>query len=228
MAKKLVYVISLGGSLVVPEAVDVKFLKAFRVLVLRRVRQGEKFVLIVGGGKICRQYQKSLSRIVKTRQADLDWLGIYSTRFNAQLVRLMFGRLAYPEVIDFPNRRLKHKGPIFVAGGWIPGRSTDDDAVRLAKVYKASTIINLSNIDYVYTADPRKAKNAKPIKRLTWAEYAKMVKQTWAPGANVPFDPVAAKFARKQGQTVIIADGKNLKNLENYLSGKNFIGTVIS
>ena len=53
-----------------------------------------------------------------------------------------------------------------VAGGWMPGRSTDDDAVRLAKIYGAEMVINLSNIDYVYDKDPNKYKDAKKLPKF--------------------------------------------------------------
>lgn len=221
------YVISLGGSLIIPEELDTQFLKNFKNLVLKRVKQGDRFILITGGGKLCRKYQEGLKKTAKPTSEELDWIGIFSTRLNAQLVRLMFGKLANKNVIEDPNKKVKFSEKVLVAGGWMPGRSTDDDAVRLAKAYGSKTIINLSNIDYIFDKDPRKYKNAKKIISMTWAEYSKMVGTKWKPGANYPFDPVAAQTARKNSQTVIVAQGKDLINLENILSGKKFKGSVI-
>ena len=66
MPKKQVYVISVGGSLIVPTGgIDVKFLKSFREFILKRIKKGEKFFLISGGGKTCRDYQDAAKKIVK-------------------------------------------------------------------------------------------------------------------------------------------------------------------
>ncbi len=230
MAKKnsgKLFIISLGGSLINPGQVDVSFLKAFKSLIVSQTQKGNKFILITGGGALCRQYQNALRAITKTTNTDLDWLGIYTTRFNAQLVRLMFNNLANSAVVEDPNKKVVFKENILVAGGWAPGRSTDDDAVRLAKIYGSQTVINLSNIDYLYNKDPRKYKDAKKIETIAWPEFRKIVGNKWDPGKNAPFDPTAAKLAQKIKLKVIIANGKNLKNLKNILEDKNFIGTTI-
>lgn len=208
---------------------DAKFLRGFRALILKRVRRGDRFIIITGGGKVCRLYQEALRRTAPAAAEDLDWMGIYATRFNAQLVRLMFGKLAHPRVVEDSNKKASFKEKILVAGGWVPGRSTDDDAVRLAKIYGARTIINLSNVDFVYTKDPRKFRSARPIKKISWAEFRKIVGSKWDPGLNAPFDPVAARFAQRHGLKVIIARGSNLTNLQNLLelNKQDIKGTVI-
>ncbi|MCL5667212.1 MAG: UMP kinase [Patescibacteria group bacterium] len=222
------FIISVGGSIINPGEVNVKFLKDFRKLILAEVKKGNKFILISGGGRLCRQYQEALSKIVKPTSEELDWMGIATTWTNADLVRLMFGKAANRNVIKDPNRKVAFKEKVLVAGGWMPGRSTDDDAVRLAKIYGSKTIINLSNINYVYTKDPRKFSDAEPVKEITWKDFRKIVGNKWDPGKNAPFDPTAAKTAQQNGMKVIIANGKNLKNLKNILEGKKSIGTVIN
>ena len=47
-------IISLGGSLIVPEEIDIAFLEGFKEIILREVQAGKRFVIITGGGKICR------------------------------------------------------------------------------------------------------------------------------------------------------------------------------
>lgn len=218
----------MGGSLINPGEIDAGFLKNFRQLVLNHTKKGHRFILITGGGRPARDYGKALQAVAKSSSTDLDWMGIFATRLNAQLVRLVFGKLAHPVIIEDPNKKVLFKEKILVAGGWMPGRSTDDDAVRLAKIYGAETVINLSNIDYVYTKDPRKFNDAKIIKEISWANFRKIVGNKWSPGKNAPFDPTAAKLAQKNKLTVIIANGKNLKNLQNILEGRSFIGTTIN
>jgi uridylate kinase len=108
-----------------------------------------------------------------------------------------------------------------VAAGWRPGWSTDYVATILAERLNARIVINLSNIEYAYTADPKKDKNAEKIEACSWAEFRKIVGNVWDPGLNMPFDPIASKHAQKLGLKVIICDGKNIANLKNYLPEKN-------
>ncbi len=221
------YVISLGGSLIHPEQLDVKFLKNFKALVVRQIKKGNSFVLVVGGGKLCRDYQRALKQVQTVGADELDWMGIYSTRLNAQLVRMMFAELAYKEVAIDTTKAVQYREPILIAAGTKPGQSTDGVAVKLAKLYHSDTVINASNIDHLFDKDPRKYKSAKKIEQISWKEYHKLVGRTRVPGGNYPFDPVAATFADKNKQQVYILNGHELKNLENALEGKRFKGTKI-
>lgn len=223
-----IFVLSVGGSLIVPPAgVDVKFLKKFRALMLSQIKKGYKFYLIAGGGGICRQYNKAATRIANIKKDDLDWLGISATRLNAQLLKTIFGPLAHPEIITNPTEQVKSDKKIIIASGYQPGWSTDYDAVLIARTHGVKTIINLSNIDYVYNKDPRKFPDAKKITRSSWPEFQKIVGTKWRPGLNAPFDPIASKVAAKNGLEVIIVNGRKIKNLAACLSGGKFKGTVI-
>lgn len=226
MDQKL-FVISLGGSLIAPEEIDTIFLKKFKKVIDRHTKAGNKFIIMTGGGKTARKYQAALKKTASVGHDSLDWIGIQATWLNAKLVQLIFGQQAHLRLISDPNKRVLSKEKILVAGGWKPGRSTDDDAVRLAKTYGAKLVINLSNVDYVYTKDPRKFKDAKKIENIFWKEFINIIGSKWDPGKNVPFDPTAAKFAKDNKINVIIANGKDFKNLQNILSGKRFKGTII-
>jgi len=217
-------IISLGGSLVIPGEIDVKFLTEFKKLILKHVALGETFILIVGGGVTARKYITALKSLSKTSNDDLDWMGIEATRLNAKLVQISFGKKAHTEIVTDPNKKLNFNESILISGGWKPGRSTDDCAVRLAKTYGAKVIINLSNIDYVYDKDPKKYKDAKKIESISWKDFRKITGNKWVPGKNLPFDPTAAKTAQENKVKVIIA---NFKNLNNILNGRPFKGTVV-
>lgn len=231
---KNIYIISLGGSIVVPkEGIDWKFLKSFRKLIVGEIKKGKKFVVIIGGGSVAREYQKAASKIVKLTNDDRDWLGIHATRMNAHLIKTIFWEYAHPRINKNPNTKedlKKHfaRGEgIMVAGGWRPGWSTDYVATILAGRLDAKTIINLSNIDYVCDKDPRKFKDAKKLKKTDWKNFRKIVGDKWDPGLNAPFDPVASKNAERLGLEVLIMNGRNLKNLKNYFAGKKFKGTIV-
>lgn len=221
-------VISLGGSLVAPEAgrVDIAYLKKFRALVLKHVKQGNRFAIIVGGGKLARIWQEAGVKLGVKSKEDLDWIGIRATHANMELVRAMFGKNAYSHVIIDPAEKVGHYKIIFGAG-YKPGSSSDYDTVVRAKTIGAKTIINLSPVAYVYDKNPKKFKNAKPLPYLTWQNYFKIIGKKWLPGGNYPFDPVASLCAQKAKLKVVVLNGRNFKNLENFLLGKKFKGTVI-
>ncbi len=224
-----VIVISLGGSLIVPDKIDVDFLKDFKALILENISKNKKFAIITGGGKTCRNYQVAAKEISQLSSADLDWLGIFSTRFNAEFLRLILGKEHNEkEIITDPTLPVNFKKSIVVGAGWEPGNSTDLDAVLIAKNFGAKKVINLSNIDYVYDSDPKKNPNAKKIENISWAEYRKLIPKNWDPGLNSPFDPVASEMAERGGIEVIIMNGKPISNLANCLNGEKFLGTIIS
>jgi uridylate kinase len=221
-------VVSVGGSLIVPDQIDTDFLIRFKALILEKVQRGFTFSIIAGGGKTARRYQDAANAVTPLSQFDLDWLGIHSTRLNAQLLRNIFVGYAHPQVIKNPTIDIEAEEPIIIAAGWQPGCSTDYDAVLMAKNLGATHLVNLSNIDYVYTADPKKDKNAKKIEKISWAEFRKVIPEEWNPGLSSPFDPVAAKEAEVLGLEVAIINGAKLEEFSNYLDGQPFVGTIIS
>jgi len=227
MQKKL-FIISLGGSLINPDEIDVSFLKQFKKLILKQIKKGQKFIIISGGGKLCRKYNSALRALTKTTNTDLDWMGISATWTNAKLIQLSFGNKAFPEIAKDPTKKINFKQPILVGGGWKPGRSSDGATIKYAETYKIKTVINLSNIDYIYTKDPRKFNEAEKIVNTSWNDFLKIIGENWIPGNNAPFfDPVATKMAKTNNVTMINCNGKNLKNIENILNGKPYKGTTI-
>lgn len=205
-------IISLGGSLIVPEEIDVDFLKDFKKLILSQTEKKEKFFIITGGGKVCRKYQSAAKLISNPSNTELDMLGIRALNLNAELVRTMF----------------KENIKVNVYGADKPGSSTDLGAVILAKENGAKRVINLSNIDGVYDADPKINPDAKKIEKISWAEYRKLIPKEWKPGLNSPFDPVASELAEKENIEVVIMNGKPIINLTSCLNGEDFMGTIIS
>ena len=126
-----------------------------------------------------------------------------------------------------PHDDIDWKESVLIGAGWRPGCSTDYDAVLIAKNLSIPKLINLSNIDYVYTDDPRKNPEAKKIEKIEWKEFRKLIPSEWDPGLSSPFDPVAAKECEKIGMEVAILNGNNLENIRAYIDEQPFVGTVI-
>lgn len=222
-----IIIITLGGSVAFPDGVDYKFLKKFRACLAPFLREGKKFVLVVGGGKIAREYQRAAARVVRVADEDKDWIGIHATRLNAHLVRTIFRDVADPVVIDSRKRIARLRYPITVASGWKPGWSTDYIAIALAEDFKVQEVVVAGKPSHVYNKNVAKHKNAKPFSELNWTRYQKLIPTKWAPGIHAPVDPVAARLAEKKEIAAIIIGGKDLKNFTALLRGQKFQGTVI-
>lgn len=223
-------IIALGGSIVVPNGgVNTEYLIKFREFILKFLTEGKRFVLIMGGGAIAREYQNAAGKIIALSDEDKDWLGIHATRLNAHLIRAIFFDVAHPVVIDNPTKEIErlNEYPLLIASGWRPGWSTDYIAVMLAKRFGAKQFICATSVPYVYDDDVEKNANAKPIPEISWADYRKIVGDVWAPGFRAPVDPVSAKLAQKTGVEAVVVLGTNLENLAKVLRGEKFEGSVI-
>lgn len=223
-------VVSLGGSIVAPDGPDAGFIRNFSALARAWLAEdaARRLILVVGGGGPARAWQKAYRDAVDAPDADAqDWIGIMATRLNAQLVKAALLDLCPQDVVTDPSAVSVFGGRVLVAAGWKPGFSTDFDAVVLAERFGARTIVNLSNIAKVYTADPKLDPSATPIDRISWADFRAMVGDEWVPGKNAPFDPIASKRAQELGLSVICAAGRDLANLAAILEGRPYLGTLI-
>ncbi|MBI5135566.1 hypothetical protein HZA86_05040 [Candidatus Uhrbacteria bacterium] len=230
-------VLSIGGSLIAPTDhsgktighIEGVYLKKFRELILKYVRRGQRFIIVTGGGGPSRSYAKAaLALNPKAKEVDRHWIGIAATKLNAEFFRVLFSPYSHPAVLGDPTVRVNLDHPVAIAAGWLPGHSTDKDAVVLGKTYHAKRIFNLTNVDYVYSGDPRYDKHAVAYPELTWKQYKKILgMKTFKPSAHAPFDPVAAAFAQRHGLTVTVMDGGKLANLKNALEGKAFAATTL-
>jgi len=225
--KQQTIVISLGGSLIVPDGIDTAFLTRFKKIITNYAKKN-KVIIICGGGNTSRIYQKHL-RIMNNRvdRKTLDILGVAITKINALLLHGILDRHAESRLLADPTKKITIKKNIIIGHGWRWGYSSDKVAVMAAKTFGVQAVVNLSNIMYVYNKDPKKFKNAKYFKAMTWSQLRKIVGNKWNPGAHVPFDPVAARLAQKWKQRLIVMKGSDLKNFENFLHGKKFSGTTV-
>lgn len=229
MQKTETIVMSVGGSLIAPDQLDTVFLKKFKKFILGEIEKGSKFVIITGGGKTARKYQDAARRVSNVTPDDLDWLGLHATRLNGHLVRTIFHDIAHPVIITNPDEVLDvpKTAKLIVAAGYRPGASTDLRAVQIATKLKATRLVNLSNIDYAYNKDPKKYKNTKKIQDISWVDFRALLPEKWDPGLSAPFDPIAAREAEKNNMKIAIINGSKLKQVEKFIQGEKFIGTLV-
>jgi uridylate kinase len=225
-------IISVGGSLISPNGgIGTNFLKKLNFFVRNQLAQNNKrqFFLVTGGGSTARHYRDAGREVVghELTVEDQDWLGIHATRLNAHLLRTIFQDVAHPNIIKHYDIIRKASEPVVIAAGWKPGWSTDYDCILLCEDYGVNEVINLSNITQLYDRDPNEFKDAKPINKIDWNGFRKLIGDDWTPGLHAPFDPIAAKKAQELELKVVILAGNDFDNIENYFQGKDFLGTVI-
>lgn len=221
------FCLSIGGSIVVPDQVDATFVRRLVAFLRTRTRRGEQFVVTVGGGALARERQAAARRAGVREAGALHRIGMAAAMNNARFVREVCGSMAdpviYPE--DALPRRLRYR--VTFIRPMQPGRTTDFGAVKAAVHFHCERLFNLTNVDQVYTKDPRKFGNAKPLKSLTWRQYGKLIPSRATPGLKAPFDPVSSRLAAKAGVTVVILQGRDLANLKTAFDDRGFVGTVI-
>lgn len=221
---------SVGGSLIVPDQIDTGFLASLKSFIETAVARGDRrFVIIAGGGRTARRYQEAADSLHGLDKEDLDWIGIHATRLNGHLLRTIFKDIAYRTMITNPDDILDapEDAHVLIAAGYRPGASTDLRAIQIAERVGAAKVVNVSNIDYVYTADPKTHPDAKPITDISWSEFRKLIPSEWDPGLSSPFDPIAAREAEARSIEVACINGGKLEELKKYLDGAEFVGTRI-
>lgn len=220
-------VMSLGGSIIVPDDININFLKQFKNLLLEDIKKNDtRFILICGGGSTARKYINAAKELGIENHDELDWIGIHSTYINASLVKSMFKEYSYEYVINNPTVEFKPDKNIIIASGWKPGFSTDMDAVLLAKQFKAKQVLNVSNIDYVYSEDPKINPDAEKFDVISWKKYLDIIGTEWKPGKSAPFDPIASKEAMDNNIKVLMMKA-TIEQIKKFLETNKTDGTII-
>ena len=221
-------VISLGGSLIVPDEIDTSFLLKFK-RVLDKHKRSWKFVVVCGGGSIARKYIKALKEIGKSEYLQ-SMAGIAVTRLNARFMTYFFGKDAnkgIPHDIKQIQGMLRKNDIIFCGAlRYAPNQTSDSTAATIAN-HLRSQFINMTNVPGLYTKNPKQFKDAKFIPRISWQAFHKRANSMkYKPGQHFVLDQHAADIILEHKIKTYIL-GQNLRNLDNLLSGKSFKGTVI-
>ncbi len=220
-------VISLGGSIIVPDEVDYNYLKKFSKVIKRNSRK-HKFVIVCGGGHTAREYISALEH-TKADKKMLSLVGILSTKLNARLVNGVFGyKSKIPDSVKEVKSLLGKKNIVICGAlGCKANRTTDSNAAELAKELKADYLINMTDVKGLYDKDPKRFKNAKFISSISFKDFHKIVnKIKFKAGQHFVLDQAASKIVMENDiKTVIISS--DLKNLARFLKGKKSIGTII-
>ena len=219
-----VIALSVGGSILD----DTEYIKKL-ASVLKKISKKNKLYIVAGGGKTARKYI-DMCRKFDADESFLDNVGIDVTRLNAKVLIAALGD-AYPKPAkDFDEAIVAGESfPVVVMGGTHPGHTTDAVTAMLAERTKSDKLIIATNVDYVYTADPKKHRNAKMLKKLTADELIEITSGTSSrAGSKSVIDPLGAKIIARSKIKTFVVNGKNLNALKNVVENKNFVGSVIA
>lgn len=224
-----VVVISLGGSLIAPDNIDTKFLKKFKE-VIEKHEKNYKFVVVTGGGSIARKYISALKEEGKSYYLQ-SMAGIAITRVNARFLTYFFGKDANEGIPHDMNqvKNLLKKNNIVFCGAlrYSPNQTSDATSAKLANFFNTD-FINLTVVSGLYNKNPLEHKDAKFIPEISWKDFKIMTdKIKFAPGQHFVLDQTASRIIEKDRIKTYIL-GKDLKELDNLLSNKNFKGTIIN
>ncbi len=227
--KKKVIVLSLGGSLIVPESgVNVEYLRNFKKIILKNTNN-YKFIVVCGGGSVARTYISALNKIGMSEDFQ-SYAGISATRMNARFMSYFFNKdpkFGIPHKMSELKNYLKKSDIVFCGAlEYKPKQTSDSTAAEIAK-YFGSDFVNLTDVSGLYTKNPKKYKDAKFINEITWEGIDDMIQKIkFKPGQHFVIDQTASKMILKNKINTFIL-GKDMKQLDNLLNHRKFIGTRI-
>src|SRR2546425_9029189 len=220
-------VVKLGGSLF-PREPNVTALKDMGKALGVFVEDGNQLVVVAGGGENARMYIAT-ARKLGAEESTCDLLGIQITRANAELLRLALGSIASSKIptalSDLPH--FVGSGKAVVMGGLQPGQSTSAVAALAAEITRAEVLVNGTDVEGVYTEDPKKNPKAKLIrsvhidKLLSWSMGGEVLA-----GRYELLDPLGIKIMQRAKIPTRFVSLGDPSNVLATLQGKD-IGTRV-
>ncbi len=218
-----------GGSILAPDDPDVGCIREIAQTLRALKSQKHEILVVIGGGGSSRKYIEVAQKL-KASSTHCDIIGIEITRLNARLLIAALGDLAEQEPLTTFAAAIRAmlRGKVPVMGGMMPGQTTDAVAAMLASSSKSELLIFLTDVDGVYTADPKINSRAKKLERMTVDELMKLVTaKKVKPGINVIIDPVCARLIQRRGMRTLVLGKHEIKRLPEILKGAKHSGTTI-
>ena len=230
-------VIKLSGSLFSQDSS--KELASLASLIIE-LSQKYQPIVIAGGGKVARNYI-STARSFGLDEASLDIMGIEVSRLNAKLLSAAIegaggsARRSRTETLVYHSvpRDLEEisaaaaSGKIVVTGGLHPGQSTNATSALIAEKVGAVRFVNATDVDGIYSADPRKNPSAKLFSEITISKCLEILgSENASAGSYDLMDIVALKvIERSKIPTVVLKS--DVITLRAVLLGGKELGTRI-
>ncbi len=226
-------VLALGGSVIAPPGEPDPQALIQWTEAIKEWSEEFQVLIVVGGGAPARQAIE-LARHGARVEEDLDLIGIAATRMNANVLLAFLKGNGLDANFHVPRTtesaaKLAEEHEVVVMGGTTIGHSTDFVAAELADRVGASRLVVVSNVDGVYTADPKKDKDAKRLDKVTFDELLEIAggpewKEAGAPGI---VDGPAAELLQRTKISTSVVSGRNITNVGKAVRGQDFEGTSV-
>ena len=220
-------VVKLGGALFRRDP-EVNEIRSMAKALSEFAKEGNQIVAVAGGGENARAYI-SAARKLGAEESTCDLIGIQLTRSNAELFRIALGEAGVPKIAtsigDLPH--LVHPGKVAVMGGLQPGQSTNTVAALAAEITRAEFLVNGTDVDGVYTQDPKKFPKARLLRTVQIDKLIDraMIGEVYA-GKYELLDPLALKIMQRAKIPSRFVSLKDPKNIVGALRGEE-IGTLV-
>jgi len=217
-------VLKLGGSTFDPEPSPTRIDGYAKVI--GAFSKKNQLVVVTGGGSMARKYIAA-ARQLGASETLCDQIGIQVSRLNARLLVASLRGLAFPEIPDRLEdlARFAASSMVVVMGGLQPGQSTNAVAALAAETIRADLLVNATDVDGVYTADPHKDSRARKLDEVTPEELETILaREGFGAGEYALMDPLALRIIRRSRIPVTIVDGRDPSSIDKALHGKR-IGT---
>jgi len=227
VVKAVKVVIRIGGS-VTASPPNPELIRRYAELIIDLRRKGHEIAVIVGGGKLARDFIE-LARELGLSEQEQDELAISVSRLFAQALAMKVGGYAWrniPETIEEAAKILSERGMV-IMGGVKPGMTTDTVAALLASEIGANLIIKATNQEGIYTRDPQRYPDAKKLDEVSFDELEKILAENrHKAGIHQIIDPEAARLLREKRIKTVVVNGFKPENILLAISGVR-IGTMI-
>ncbi len=221
-------VIKLGGHIFFgKDGVNTQLLREIAGVILSHY-DGGRWAVVVGGGSPARLYVKA-ARELGLDEAASDTVAVRVTRVNALLFAYLLGEKSYPRIPETLEqlREYSSLGRIVVSGGLQPGQSTVAVSALAAEALGANRLIIATDVDGVYTDDPKKNPDARLLREVTLSQLQRILEKTsHRAGEYKLIDSVALKVLSRSRIPTIYLNGKDPENLREALQGRN-PGTLV-
>lgn len=222
-------VLKLGGHLLFNDngSFNIGYLKDLAKTLKILEEKIDKLVIVVGGGHKAREYINTAREFISNNSA-LDRLGIAVSHINALLLSLILGKLPYTIPSSLQELMDKiYERKIIIIGGFQPGQSTTTVSALVAEAINADMLIIATDVDGIYTSDPKKNPDAKLVKEITITELEKIFEESVIDAGEYKLlDTYTIKILKRSHIPTVVLNGKNPENLIKILHGYK-IGTLI-
>jgi uridylate kinase len=221
-------VLKLGGHNLT-EKLTSETLTPYLNVIKTLAKQGHRIATVTGGGRIAREYI-GVARKFRADESFSDELGIDVARLNAKLLIAGLADIAWQRVpITLEEVAVGFQsGKIIVMGGLTPGQSTSAVSALVAERIGADLLLIATNVDGVYSSDPRKNRKAEKLDKVGTRALHRIIREGGArAGEYELLDLVTLSILERSKVKTIILNGSNPQNILKAVNGGK-IGTIVN